>query len=104
MSSRKQYHLTATIYDKRGRAISRGENSYWKTHPMQIKTAKEVGREDAIFLHAEIAALVKLKDWSKAHRIKVERYSVNGEPLLAKPCEICQRALKKAGIEIIEHT
>lgn len=96
--------MVATIYNKRGHVISRGENSYWKTHPMQIKTAKEVGREDAIFLHAEIAALVKLKDWSKAHKILVERYDAKGNPVIAKPCKICERALKKSGIEIIEHT
>jgi deoxycytidylate deaminase len=104
MKARKKYSLTATIYNKRGHVISRGENSYWKTHPMQVKTAKEVGREDAIFLHAEIAALVRLKDWSKAHRIKIERYAEDGTPLLAKPCQICERALEKAGIQIIEHT
>ena len=101
---RKQFHLTATIYNKRGHVISRGENSYWKTHPMQVHLAKKAGREDAIFLHAEIAALVRLKDWSKAHRIKIERYAEDGTPLLAKPCEICERALEKAGIKIIEHT
>jgi deoxycytidylate deaminase len=101
---RKKYHLKATIYNKRGHVISRGENSYWKTHPVQVKTAQEVGRNDAIFLHAEIAALVKLKDWSKAHKIKIERYAEDGRPLPAKPCVICQRALDKAGIKIIEHT
>ena len=94
----------ATIYDKRGRKISQGENSYWKTHPLQVKTAKEVGREDAIYLHAEIAALVKLKDWSRAHSILVERYDVHGNPKMAKPCKICHRALIKAGIHVIEHT
>ena len=102
--SRKQFSLKATIYDKRGRAISVGENSYYKTHPLQVKMAKEAGREDAIYLHAEIAALVKLKDWSRAHRIKVERYSSKGDPLIAKPCEVCQVALDKAGIKIVEHT
>lgn len=101
---RKQFHIKATIYNKRGHVISEGTNSYWKTHPLQVKIAKSVGRDDAIFLHAEIAALVKLKDWSKAHRIKVERYDSKGNPLIAKPCKICQAALDRAGITIIEHT
>lgn len=100
----KKYDLKATIYDKRGRVLSVGENSYWKTHPLQVKMAKQHGREDQIFLHAEIAALVKLKDWSRAHKIKVERYGKNGKPLIAKPCPICQAALDRAGISIIEHT
>lgn len=101
---RRKFDIKATIYDKKGRVISTGENSYWKSHPLQGKLAKKVGRPEAIFLHAEIAALVKLKDWTKAHRIKVERYDVYGNPVTAKPCAICQSALAKAGIEIIEHT
>ena len=103
MAERRKFYLKATIYDKRGRKLSEGHNSYWKTHPFQVKMAKEVGREDAIYLHAEIAALVKLKDWSKAHRIMIERYSKDGEPLIAKPCNVCQAALEKAGINVIEH-
>lgn len=102
--SRRKFDIKATIYDKRGRVLSVGENSYMKTHPWQGKLAKNVGRPEAIYLHAEIAALVKLKDWSKAHRIKVERYDSNGNPVMAKPCEICQSALRRTGIEIIEHT
>lgn len=102
---RRQFKLKATIYDKRGRVLSRGENSYRKTHPLQIKIAEEAGRPDAIFLHAEIHALVRLKDKiEQAHRIYIERYANNGDPLPAKPCEICTLALEKAGIEIVEYT
>jgi tRNA(Arg) A34 adenosine deaminase TadA len=101
---RRKFDIKATIYDKRGRVISYGVNSYLKSHPLQGQLAKKVGRPEAIFLHAEIAALVKLKDWAKAHRIKVERYDVYGNPVTAKPCPICQSALKKAGIQIVEHT
>lgn len=101
---RRQFKLKATIYNKKGHVISTGENSYSKTHPLQGKIAKEAGRPDAIFLHAEIAALVKLKDWNKAHKIFIERYSEDGKPLPAKPCEVCTIALQKAGIEIVEHT
>ncbi|MDB4378661.1 hypothetical protein N9Z41_02705 [bacterium] len=101
----KRYQLKATLYDKRGRPLSTGQNSYKKTHPLQAKFAKLYGRSDEqIFLHAEIAALVKLKDWSKAYRIKVERYDFNGRPVNAKPCKICQAALDEAGIKVIEHT
>lgn len=102
--TKKKFSLVATIYDKRGRVISTGENSYWKTHPLQGRLSKEHGNGEEIYLHAEIAALVKLKDWSKAHKIRVERYTVNGTPALAKPCKICSAALMKAGIEIVEHT
>ena len=102
--SRKKYKLKATIYDKRGRVLSSGENSYEKTHPLQVKLAHKNGRPDAIFLHAEIAALVRLKDWRKAHKIYIERYDENGNPRLAKPCKICQAAIEMAGIINVEHT
>jgi deoxycytidylate deaminase len=99
-----KFKLTAKIYDKRGRILSVGENSYWKTHPFQGSLSKQHGNGEQIYLHAEIAALVRLKDWSKAYKIRVERYSANGSPALAKPCKICRAALIKAGIEVIEHT
>ena len=103
--SRSRFTLEATIYDKRGVILSKGTNSYSKTHPLQQTFAKRAGREEAIYLHAEIAALVKLRNTKKkAHRIVVERYNHKGQPVNAKPCEICQLALETAGIKIIEHT
>jgi deoxycytidylate deaminase len=97
-------NLTAIIYDKKGRVISIGKNSYVKTHPLQAKLGAKTGRPEAIYLHAEVDALVKLKDWNKAHRIVVTRIGRNGDLLLAKPCPACQHAIKLAGIKHIEHT
>jgi deoxycytidylate deaminase len=101
---KKHFKLFATIYDKRGRILSSGENSYNKTHPFQSKLAKQAGREQAIYLHAEIQALVRLRDWTRAHRIVIERYDSDGNPMPACPCEICRLAIAHAGINIIEHT
>lgn len=84
--------------------MSVGENSYWKTHPLQGELSTKHGNGEQIFLHAEIAALVKLKDWSKAHRIKIERYDEAGNPKPANPCKLCRAAIERAGIEIVEHT
>lgn len=102
--TRKQYSLTATIYDKRGRVLSTGENSYSKTHPTQYHFAKRTGRPEAVYLHAEIAALVRLKDVERAHRIVVERVGADGQTRPAEPCPICKLAIEHAGIEIVEHT
>ena len=99
-----RYSLEATIYDKRGRVLAVGNNSYTKTHPLQVKFAEKVGKPDAIYLHAEMDALRRLKDWDKAHRIVVTRFDKNGEPAIAKPCKICKLALEHAGINHIEHT
>lgn len=64
----------------------------------------KTGRPEAIYLHAEVDALVKLKDWDRAHRIVVTRIGRNGDTLLAKPCPACQHAIKLAGIKHVEHT
>lgn len=96
--------LSAVIYDKRGRVISVGQNSYVKTHPLQAKHANQVGLPDKQFLHAEIHAIVRCRDLSKAHRIFVSRWDSKGNPALAKPCPVCMSAIEAAGIEIVEHT
>jgi tRNA(Arg) A34 adenosine deaminase TadA len=96
--------LSAVIYDKRGRVISVGQNSYVKTHPLQAKHAVQVGMPDRQFLHAEIHAIVRCRDLTKAHRIFVSRWDHKGNPALARPCPVCVSAIKAAGIEVIEHT
>ena len=103
MASARQ-DITALIYDKRGRLISVGRNSYTKTHPLQARCAAHVGLEHKIYLHAEVDALVKFKDWSKAHKIVITRYDKAGNPVNAKPCPVCQRAIAQAGIKEVEHT
>lgn len=99
-----KHALTAIIYDKRGRVLSVGQNSYVKTHPLMAKYANKCGEPFKQFLHAEVHAILKCKDLSKAYKIFVSRYGRTGNPLNAKPCPICMQAIKEAGIEIIEHT
>lgn len=96
--------IKAIIYDKRGRILSIGENNYTKTHPMQSKYATLLGEPYKIFLHAEIHAILKCRDLSRAHKIAVFRYGKLNTPLLAKPCPICMSAIEAAGIKHIEHT
>lgn len=100
----KQHELTAIIYDKRGRVLSIGKNSFIKTHPLQKKLAKKVGLPEKEFIHAEVAAIVRCSDLSKAASIKIFRFDSSGSPVLAKPCPICQSAIKSAGIKHIFHT
>lgn len=97
-------NITAFAYDRKGRLLSIGRNSYIKTHPLQARAAKEVGEDYKIYLHAEVAALVKIKNWQKIDKLVVTRYNKNGEPMLAKPCRVCQRVIKIAGISTVEHT
>ena len=96
--------ITAIIYDRRGRVLSIGKNSYVKTHPLQAKYATRVGLPEKQFLHAEIAAIVKCRDLARAHKIEVLRVGRNGDLLLAKPCPVCESAIKASGIKHVEHT
>lgn len=100
-----QHNITAFVYDKRGKLLSVGRNSYIKTHPLQAKAAKATNSHvNKIYQHAEVNALVKLKDWSKAHKIVIQRFGNKGNPLLAKPCDCCQWVIEQTKIKIIEHT
>lgn len=104
MATQKQV-VTAFIFDKRGRIIAIGKNSYVKTHPMQFKYANMVGEPHKIFLHAEVAAIAACKDISKAHRMLVVRQTKCGKYANAKPCMICAEAIKnETPIQIIEWT
>lgn len=100
----KKQVMTAIIYDKQGRVISVGQNSYIKTHPLQAKYAKRLGENEKVFLHAEISAITKCRDLTKAHKMVVFRYDANGNPMLAKPCAICETAIDETPIKIVEHT
>ncbi len=96
--------ITAIITDKRGRVLSIGKNSYVKTHPLQKHHCERVGLPDKVFLHAEIDAIIKCKDLSKAHKIQVFRFNNTGKAMLAKPCKVCEDALKQTPIKVVEHT
>jgi deoxycytidylate deaminase len=102
--SKKRFILTATIYDKRGRVLSIGQNSYVKTHPMQAKLAQAAGEPYKVYLHAEIHAITRCMDLSKAHTIRILRYDEDGSPANAMPCKICQSAIAAAGIKNVEYT
>ena len=100
-----KHEIKAVTYDKRGRILSIGQNSYVKTHTVQAHYAKKNNNEHAVFLHAEIDAILKCRDISKAHRIFVSRHTRSGGFGSAKPCPICQDAINTmTPIRIIEHT
>ena len=89
-------------YNKRGRLLSVGKNSYVRTHPLQAKFAKQSGKKDAIYVHAELAALLKARE--PVHKLVVLRYDKDGRPALAKPCASCQLAIKHYGVKYVEHS
>jgi len=101
--SQKQ-DITAIIYDKRGRVLSIGRNSYTKTSTYQKFHAEKVGLPDKIYLHAEISAIIKLRDYQKPYKMFVSRLMKDGSFGNAKPCPICQSAIEASGINAVEFT
>ena len=71
---------------------------------MMFRLGNKVGIEHKIFLHAEVHAITRCKNISKAYRMLVVRYNDDGSPGNAKPCPICQEAIRHTPIKIIEHT
>lgn len=102
MANQTKYKLTALAFDKRGRLLSVGTNSYVKTHPLQAKYAKKANTEYKVYLHAEIAALIKAK--GKVHKLVISRLGSDGRFLPSKPCPICQMAIEDFGVAEVEYT
>jgi tRNA(Arg) A34 adenosine deaminase TadA len=101
--SKKRYVIMAICYDKKHRMLGVGVNSYTKTHPLQKYFAKKVGHGEKECLHAEIAAILRCKQQA-IYKIVVKRYNALGQPANAKPCSICQEAIKAFGIKVVEYT
>lgn len=99
----KNPKIKATIFDRRGKVLSIGYNSYEKTSPIQAKYSKLANLPGRVYLHAEISAIIKAKH-GIPYKILVERYDKNGNPKDAAPCKICMLAIKESGIERIEFT
>lgn len=100
-----RYLLTAIIYDKHGMKLAEEHNSYIKTHPLQKFYATKVGTPKREYLHAEVRAIIKALKRGIPYKILISRINPkNGNTGLAKPCPICELAIKDAGIKRIEYT
>lgn len=98
-----KFKIVATVYDRKGRILSTGQNNYLKTHPTQKMHADKAGMSEKIYLHAEIDALIRVKH-GVPHSIRVERYGKSGQELNAEPCPVCRLAIVAAGIKEITFT
>lgn len=90
---------------KNKRIIGSGKNSR-KSHPLQRLFSKS---DLKIALHAEISAIVDaLRNHDEQElvgaTIYVARVLKNGSRAIAKPCPICERAIKAYGIEAVHWT
>ena len=100
-SSPSKKQVGALLLNK-NRVVVAATNLETKSHPTQAKYAKRAGLDEKIYLHAEIAALVKCRE--ECDTIVVARVNSQNKLRNAKPCPICSLALKEAGINKICYT
>ena len=103
MSKRKKFEIVSTTFDKRGYVIASAFNDYNKSHPLMKILGERVGKPENVYLHSEVLALLRSKD-KTVDSIVVKRYDSKGEMTLAKPCVICQEALKMFGVKKVIYT
>lgn len=70
---------------------------------MQKHFACLAGLPQKEYLHAEVQALLRLKDRS-CYKLTVERYDSEGNPKLAKPCPVCRLAIEVYGVKELCYT
>lgn len=100
--TRKKYKIIACALDKKGKVLAMRTNEYNCSHPLQKHFAVLAGKPEAIFLHAEIAALIAAR--KEVHKLLIARIDKKGNPLSAKPCPICEKAIEAFGVKEIEYT
>lgn len=98
-----RYVITASCFDKKGRLISVGNNSYNKSHRIQAMYAMKAGEPLKINLHGEIQALINAKG-KDVHTLLVQRFDSKGNPRLAKPCKVCELAIRDYGVKKVIYT
>jgi len=101
-SDHKIHKIGAVIVDKKQNILSIGWNMM-KTHPTQKEWAEQLNNPDSCYLHAEIHALVRMRS-DRGDMIYVARRKKTGEVGCAKPCEICELALRESSISTVIYT
>jgi tRNA(Arg) A34 adenosine deaminase TadA len=99
----KHHIITAQAFDKRGRLLSSAVNNYRKSHPIQAHFAELAGEKERIYLHAEIAALLRAGD-AAVHSLRISRFNKKGDPVCAKPCKVCSLAIKHWKVSNVIHS
>ena len=94
--------MVGALLLNKNKVVASATNLETKSHPIQAKFAQKVGLCEKIFLHAEIAALVKCRE--ECDTIVVARVNPQGKLRMARPCPICDLALREAGISKIHYT
>jgi len=98
----QKFNVVCIIVDKKYHIISIGTNSFTKSHTKQAYYASRIGNKVKIYLHAEIDSLIRCQ--GEPYAMYIARVKKDGSPALAKPCPICQGAIRDAGIKKVYYT
>lgn len=100
-----KHRLVSIIVTRQNKMASLGKNSFDKTHPLQAKYAKKTKNRHRIYLHAEISAIIAAKNADiTGGTIYVVRVNRKGDLALAKPCVVCNEAIRQAGIRRVVYS
>lgn len=97
----RQRHY-AVVLSKKGELLGEGANSFTKSHPVQANFSSKAGKEDSVFLHAEMSALIRCSTSRKVkdiHTLVVVRVDKKGDMCNSCPCRVCQMAMKEFGVK-----
>lgn len=102
---RGSHKLVAGIFDKKGRIVSLGHNSHWKTHPQAPKVDKwKLNGSLGVYqcVHAELHAILQAEKNEYNPRkcsIFVYRKGKDGKDRHSEPCQNCKTLIdfKKIG-------
>jgi len=102
---KKKYYITCTCFDKRGRVISVGTNSYSESSAMMRYYAVKSGNPEKKFNHAEIDAAWKcIKAKKTVAKMLILRYNSQGQFANACPCEVCKCMIEDLGIKHVYYS
>lgn len=84
------------VLERKGKPVCTAVNSYTRSHKRQRDYADRAGFPKKVYLHAEIAALIKSR--CRGDTMYVYRLNRKGELLPSRPCPVCQLALNELKI------
>jgi tRNA(Arg) A34 adenosine deaminase TadA len=102
LQEKDRYYVGAVALDSKGNILSFRTNDYAKTHPKMARFSKKAQIPHKIYLHAEVAAIVATRYPIEA--LIVARTLKDGSFAYARPCPICQLAIREAKIKRVYYT
>ena len=96
-----RFKFCCVALNKSGHIISMSFQQGTKTHPLQVKYANKVNLNEKIYLHAEIATIIKA---TNPTTLFVCRVDFENKVVLSKPCPICELAIKQSSIQQCYYT